>query len=548
MLAVILFITLSTALLIAIINIIIRHRTEKKLCENEELFRSISANLPSAMIYQLLISPDGARRFIFVSENVIDINKVSAEDVLKDANNLYRQIVPENQQNIIVMENKALREMSKFEFDTEVILPDGERRWFHITSTPSKLEDGSVIWNGVEIDMTKEYKLREELNQSRKMEAIGTLAGGIAHDFNNILGVIIGFAEIALDNMKDNDKNSKYLNNILKASERATALVGQILTYARKKDQRKVPVEVAPIIQEALKLMRASIPSTIDIKENINCNAKVLTTPESIHQILINLCTNAKLAMPEGGVLDVNLKPFEVDVDYTKFHPNLSPGPHMLLSICDTGVGISKEIRSRLFDPFFTTREVGKGTGMGLSVVQGIINEIGGDISVYSELGKGSSFKIILPITSENDAVNDDYTKGSRDEYIPGGSERILFVDDEELLRDLNKDILEGLGYSVSAFSDSMEALDYFKQNSDILDLVISDMTMPSLSGDKLALKIREINPDVPFILCSGFSERINLERAKNIGAADFLLKPIVKKTLATAVRKVLDKNQNSKS
>lgn len=403
--------------------------------------------------------------------------------------------------------------------------------------SPIKLPDGTITnFVAVKKDVTEEINLQNRINQSQKMEAIGTLAGGIAHDFNNILGGIIGFTEILENYVEGNKKAEQIISHILNASERASGLVKQILTFARQSEHEKVSVKFKSILIEALKLIRASLPSTIDINESICSDAMVLVDPTQLHQIIMNLCTNAKLAMPDGGILDINLEDIEIDEDFSVKYKNIPTGPYIKFTVSDTGIGIPKDIQSRIFDPFFTTRNAGEGTGMGLSVVHGIVDDAKGVISVYSEPRVGTSFKIFLPIVRRNGSEEENEKK-----HIPKGSERILFIDDEELLVYSGTLMLEQLGYTVTGCQNSLEALKLFKSNPLSFDLVISDTTMPDLTGDILATKVKKIRPDIPFILLSGFSERVNRETAKAIGASDFLMKPIIKKTLAEAVRKALD-------
>ena len=404
-----------------------------------------------------------------------------------------------------------------------------------------KDKNGNPIGSVINLrDISHQKKLEAQLQQAQKMEAIGTLAGGIAHDFNNILSSVIGYTELALDSEKRGTFQYKNLQEVLSAGNRAKDLVKQILTFSRQGDQQQKPIQVKPLVKETLKLLRASIPSTVEIEQNIQSDALVMGDPTQIHQILMNLCTNAAHAMENnGGVLTVSLLDAELDSDFISNHPDLKPGPHINLTVTDTGHGISPDVMEKIFDPFFTTKEKGRGTGLGLSVVHGIVRSHGGDIYVYSEPGKGSAFKVCLPV------IEGRFKPEERVERpVPTGTERILFIDDEPVITEIGKKTLESLGYDVVARNSSIEALELFKEKKDRFDLVITDMTMPHITGEKLAEKLMQIRPDIPVILCTGFSFMIDEQKALDMGIRAFISKPILKQEIAEAIRKVLDENQ----
>ncbi len=384
----------------------------------------------------------------------------------------------------------------------------------------------------------EKMELEKRLQQAQKMESIGTLAGGIAHDFNNMLGIILGNTELAMDDVPEWNLARHNLEEVKTASLRARDVIRQLLSFSRKSIQDKKPIKISSIITESLKLLRSSIPYTIDIRQNIQTELDIIMAdPTQIHQVIINLCTNAYHAMQEdGGILWVNLMNIEIDKKTAASNPGLNPGKYVKLSVEDTGCGIDPEIRDQVFDPYFTTKEVGKGSGMGLSVVHGIIKDHGGAISVLSEPGKGAIFDLFFP------SVEDDYVDASAEslEPIPRGNERILLVDDEELIVQVECQMLERLGYQVTARTSSVEALETFSSQPDDYDFVISDMTMPNMTGDRLAQKLLEIRPDIPVILCTGFSEHMDDEKAKSIGVSALVMKPVVTKELAIAIRRVL--------
>ena len=400
-------------------------------------------------------------------------------------------------------------------------------------------EHGEVIrLLGTVQDVTEKRKLESQLQQSQKMESIGTMAGGIAHDFNNILGIILGNAELAMDDVPEWNPARQNLDEVKKACMRAKDVVRQILSFSRKSEIEQKSINLAPVVTESLKLSRASIPTSIEIRQNISNDVDdILGDPTQIHQIMINLCTNATHAMEnDGGILEVTLENTEVDEDTASQYPDLNPGPHVHLGVSDTGDGIKPEVVDRVFDPYFTTKDVGKGTGMGLAVVHGIVKSHHGSISVESELGKGTTFKILFPAVKEK--VGDE-PKDAQE--LPTGKERILFVDDEGAMVNLNQQRLERLGYKVIPKTDPLEALEFFRANPDQIDLVITDMTMPHMTGDKLAQEILNIRSDMPIILCTGYSERMSEDRAQEIGIRKYIEKPIEKETLARSIREVLD-------
>ncbi len=389
----------------------------------------------------------------------------------------------------------------------------------------------------------KEKKeLESQLRQSQKMEAIGILAGGIAHDFNNILYVISGYTEMSMDEVPEKSSVHSNLKEIMQGVVRATEMVQHILLFSRKSSVKKEYVKLYSVINDAVKFLRGTIPSTIDIDLDIDTDCgRILADLTQINQLIINLATNSYHAMQNsGGVLGIVLVEKKISSDDLDFKYSLSPGDYLKLTISDTGCGMDKEILGKIFDPYFTTKEVGKGTGMGLSMVHGIVKDHGGDIKIYSEPGKGTKFDIYFPLMA-NESVKQ---KALSAEQNLTGTERILFVDDEESIALMGKHILENLGYCVTSQVNSMEALETFKRSPDEFDLIITDLTMPHMTGIELASKIIKIKPDIPVIICTGFSNTNDEIKAKAAGVSSFIMKPIVKKQMASIIRKVLDKKK----
>jgi len=425
----------------------------------------------------------------------------------------------------------------------EADLRNGNKnRYFDFSLKPILDETGSVqqiIQEGR--DITDLKKLEKELRHSQKMEAIGTLAAGIAHDFNNILTAINGFTEITLMKLDKDSPLQKNLNQVHDAGMRASNLVRQILTVARQSEQELKPVVLSEVVQDVLKLLRSTLPTTIDIRCSIadGCaDGAVLADPTQLHQVLMNLGTNAFHAMrAQGGTLTVAL-------DRLQLQPSamlgalaeLTPGPYAQLTVADTGHGMEGAVLERIFDPYFTTKKAGEGTGLGLAVVLGIVRHHGGTITVESRPGAGTTFQVLLPLTDPTLALE----RG--DERVPEGTERLLFVDDEESLVVLGKEMLETLGYTVRTASRSREALEIFSLNPGEFDLVVTDLTMPGLTGVELAKKLRELRADVPLLLCTGYNDlRPDAHDIERL-FCDVVAKPYVVRSLASAVRRAIDR------
>lgn len=403
---------------------------------------------------------------------------------------------------------------------------------------------------GTGIELTEKIKAEEEkktletmLAKSQKMESLGTLAGGIAHDFNNILSAVLGYAELVLADLSVDDPRRAKQRQVIKAAVRAKDLVNQILLFSRQAELELKPIRLELIIMEVLKLIRSTIPTTVEIKHNIPpCSGTILADATQIHQIIMNLCTNAYHAMREsGGILEVSLTALKISNEEF-FHSEfmLKPGPYLRLEVSDTGHGMDSFTLNKIFDPYFTTKEKGEGTGLGLSVVHGIVKNYGGAIKVYSELGLGTSVHVYFPVVDEADEKITQQTGN----LIPTGNEHLLLVDDDQMIVDMMKQSLNPLGYQTTTYSSGLEALEAFRGNPYKFDLVITDMTMPQMTGMELSKRILKLRPQTPIILCTGYSELITRERAKDIGIKSFLHKPILREILTRTIREVLDEEK----
>jgi len=418
-------------------------------------------------------------------------------------------------------------------------------RWFLHHECAVRWVDGRHVRLHVATDISAVKSLQLEriqhetrMRQAQKMEAIGTLAGGIAHDFNNILSAILGYAELALDDANRGRATPDYIRQILRAGHRARDLVHQILTFSRQTETAAKPVQVQPIIKEALKLLRASLPSTIDIQVNTRSQALVLADPIQIHQVIMNLCTNAGHAMRSGGgVLNVLLEEQEIAPGFAHQCAGMPPGSYLKLQVSDTGHGIDPGIIERIFDPYFTTKKMEEGSGMGLAVVQGIVRGCGGAVTVESKAGEGATFTVFLPIMQHGGSEGSGSQK-----MVPLGCERILFVDDEAPLAELAQEMLSRLGYHVTIRTSSIQALSWFERHPHDFDLVITDLTMPHITGDILSEKVKAIRPEIPIMICTGYSQTIAEDAMNRLGISAVIMKPLIRNNLAAAIRQVLDR------
>ncbi len=423
--------------------------------------------------------------------------------------------------------------------------PDRSGKLFLVSATPFCNEKGEIdrIIHIVQ-DVTDLRETEARYRHAQKMEAIGTLAGGIAHDFNNILFAIIGYAEFIQRDVPPDSKTGRNVAMILEAGRRATELVKQILTFSRRTETKKQPLRLQLLIKETLKMLRATLPATVTILEDIDSDCgTVLADPTNMHQVLINLCTNAYQALPdEKGTLRIALHQRHVDTADIPVREDVEPGEFVVFSVSDTGCGMDRDTLEHIFEPYFTTKGPGEGTGLGLAVIHGIVQGCRGFVQVESEVGRGTTFSVFLPVTME--AGSQPVARRQKSAAVPvGKGQGILVVDDEPLLVEVNRTRLEQQGYRVTGFTDSKEALETFRSRPDAFELLITDQTMPGLTGEELAKAVLKINPSLPIILCTGHSEIVSEGKALRQGITQYVYKPLSRDELLNAVHAALEGN-----
>jgi PAS domain S-box-containing protein len=507
-------------------------RVGRSLRESEERFRQLAENISEVF---WMIDP-ATRTFLYVSPAYEKIwGRTCAS--LYATSSLWLEAVHSEDRTRIAAVGQQVE--GGYDETYRIVRPDGSTRW--VRDRASVIRDAAGQAHrivGIAEDITERRRLEQQFRQAQKMEAIGTLAGGIAHDFNNILGAINGYTELARMITKENPSLQEYLGYVQQAGARAAELVRQILAFSRRDDQARQPVQLRHVVTEALKLLRATIPSSVEIRSQLErLPPTVLADPTQVHQIMMNLCTNAWHAMRERpGRLEVTLATMDLSAPLDTVNAVLPPGRYTCLSVADTGFGMDEATLGRIFDPFFTTKQPGEGTGLGLAVVHGIVQSHNAGITVTSRPSEGTTFRIYFPALDGST----DPVRGSADEVPRGQGQRILVIDDEEVLVRVAQTALELLGYVVETQTNPIHALEEFRRRPQAPDLVITDLTMPRMSGIDLARALHELRPDLPLILTTGHAAAISAERARALGIRELLYKPLSFESLGATVHRVL--------
>ncbi len=537
-------IVIATIFTLAILSVIwitfLRKQVTNKslaLKKSTERYKIIFNSISDAIV----IHDAATGNILDINETMLDMTGYTRDEALHSLGILTQNKAPYSTKEAQRYIQKATQGEDQL-FEWKIWRKDGTSFWCEVALKAHVINDQKVII-AVARDIEDRKKQADQLLHSHRMEAIGSLASGIAHDFNNILTGIFGYTELAILSKTDPQKLDEYLEEIYISGQRAKKLISQIQTFSKKHKSQKKPIQVASVVNEVLTLLKSSLPSTINITQNLQSTALIHADPTQLHQIILNLCTNSSHAMEDNkGTLSINLEDIVFNSSQIVGKHRLEAGKYIKLAITDTGHGIDPEITKHIFDPYFTTKAQGKGTGLGLAMVQGIVDSHGGAIEVQSQRDQGTTFTIYLPEIEPQEMPHDESNALPQpQENLVGGNETIMMIDDEAAIISSLSTILRRFGYTVHTFTEPTQALAAFSQNPEMYDLILTDMTMPKLTGAELTKQIHQKRPDIPIIITTGNTDTINRENAASLGISDYCAKPTSMQTLLTSVRQALD-------
>ncbi|HEX8850621.1 MAG TPA: ATP-binding protein [Gemmatimonadaceae bacterium] len=517
----------------------------RALRESEMRYRHIATNVPGA-VYQFIYRPDGSKGFTVVSEGVRELFGVEPADALRDYMTVFGLVHPDDRESFYASGTAAVAALAPWHWEGRAILPDGEEKWIQAGARQERQPDGSILCDGLLMDITERRLLEDQLRQAQKMEAVGQLAGGIAHDFNNILTAITGFSELLLADTPPEDERRDSITEIRHGADRAAALTRQLLAFSRRQMLQPRLLDLNQTVRGVEAMLRRLIVEDITLILALDPRIGwVRADPGQLEQVLVNLVVNARDAMPRGGSLTIETSNVDLAVAERSAERRVTipPGSYVRIAVSDTGVGIDERTRTRIFEPFFTTKEPGKGTGLGLSTVYGIVKQSGGYIWVYSEPDAGTTFKIYLPRVAAEAGERPEraIASGIDDAGVAAASETILLVEDDEAVRGVSRRILMQQGYTVLEASNGVEALRLCEQTARPIDLIVSDMVMPEMNGPELARQVRERHPGTALLFMSGYTRDAALRQSFLEPGTAFIEKPFTPLALARRVREVLD-------
>ncbi len=523
-----------------------RREDEARSRELAERLQKIAGQVPG-VVFQYKLRPDGTACFPYASERIREIYRVSPEEVREDASKVLAVLHPEDRDGVVESIAASAKSLLPWEHEYRATFPDGEVRWLHGSAVPESQADGSVLSHGFITDVSQRKEaerlkalLEDQLRQSQKLESIGKLAGGVAHDFNNLLTSMTGFVELALRDINPESRAAENLRGALDSAKRGAALTQQLLAFARKKIVRPEIVDINDVLRRMVAMLRRLVGEELDLALALSPTlGMVKVDVGSLEQVIVNLVVNARDAMARAGRVTLETQNVELEADDCRANVEMTPGPYVVLAVSDTGTGMTAEVRSRLFEPFFTTKPVGEGTGLGLAMCHGVVKQAGGNISVRTEPGIGTSFRVHLPRATGAYLPKEVAPKPRSS---ASGHETVLLVEDERMILRVSAQVLTSLGYRVLTATDGVEALEVAARTPEPIQLLVTDVMMPRMGGRELASRLVSIRPDVRILFSSGYTDDSIVERGVLDEGIQFLQKPYTPQELAMRIREILDK------